>query len=129
MPEEKIDLPITGMSCANCAMTIERTLKKEVPGVVRASVNLAAERASVEYIPTLATIDDMIAAIEKAGYGAIRPDETLINVDLTTTIVIMSLNQQPPPPPMPVVAHHRSHRQRRLRDPSTSKTRKKLMMR
>ena len=71
-----VEIPVTGMTCANCAMTIERTLSKKVPGVVKASVNFATERAHVEYIPTLTTIDDMIAAIEKAGYGAIRPDES-----------------------------------------------------
>jgi Cu+-exporting ATPase len=81
VPKATVEFPVTGMSCANCAMTIESTLKKEVPGVVRASVNLAAERASVEYIPTLATMDDMIAAIEKAGYGAIRPAGTLEDED------------------------------------------------
>ena len=81
VPKTTVEFPVTGMSCANCAMTIERTLKKEVPGVVRASVNLAAERASVEYIPTLATMDDMIAAIEKAGYGAIRPAGTVEDED------------------------------------------------
>jgi len=76
-----VEIPLTGMTCANCAMTIERTLSKKVPGVVKASVNFATERAHVEYIPTLTTIDDMIAAIEKAGYGAIRPDETIEGED------------------------------------------------
>ena len=77
-----VEFPITGMTCANCAMTIERTLKKKVPGVVDATVNFASERAHVEYIPALVTIDDMIAAIEKAGYGAIRPDEVLEDEDV-----------------------------------------------
>jgi Cu+-exporting ATPase len=72
-----VDIPVTGMTCANCAMTIERTLKKKVPGVVNASVNFASERASVEYIPSLTGIEEMIQAIERAGYGAIRPDDTL----------------------------------------------------
>jgi len=71
------EIPITGMTCANCAMTVERTLKKKVPGVVDASVNFASERARVEYVPTLATMDDLIQAIEKAGYGALRPDDAL----------------------------------------------------
>lgn len=71
-----VEIPITGMTCANCAMTVERTLNKKVAGVVQASVNFAAERAQVDYIPTIINIDGMIAAIEKAGYGAIRPDET-----------------------------------------------------
>ena len=76
-----VDIPVTGMTCANCAMTIERTLKKKVPGVVNASVNFASERASVEYIPSLTGIDEMIQAIEKAGYGAIRPDDALEGED------------------------------------------------
>jgi len=76
-----VEIPLTGMTCANCAMTIERTLSKKVPGVVKTSVNFATERAHVEYIPTITTIDDMIAAIEKAGYGAIRPDELIEGED------------------------------------------------
>ncbi len=70
----KIELPLTGMTCANCAMTIDRVLNKKVAGVVSASVNFASERASIEYVPTVATLDDIIAAIEKAGYGAIVPE-------------------------------------------------------
>jgi Cu+-exporting ATPase len=70
-----IEIPLTGMSCVNCAMTIERTLKKKVPGVLDASVNFASERAIVSYIPGLTNVDEMIAAIEKAGYGAIRPND------------------------------------------------------
>lgn len=77
-----IEFPVTGMTCSNCAMTIERTLKKKVPGVVNASVNFASERAHVEYIPSLVSVDDMIAAIEDAGYGAIRPDEVLQDEDV-----------------------------------------------
>ena len=76
-----VEFPLTGMSSANSAMTIERSLKRQVPGVVDASVSFAADRASVEYIPTITTIDDMVAAIEEAGYGAIRPDESLEDED------------------------------------------------
>ncbi len=75
-----VEFPVTGMTCANCALTIERTLKKKVLGVVQASVNFATERAHVKYIPTITNIDEMIAAIENAGYGAIRP-ETLEGED------------------------------------------------
>ncbi|MCP4667790.1 MAG: copper ion binding protein, partial [Deltaproteobacteria bacterium] len=71
-----IEFPVTGMTCANCAMTIEKTLHKKVPGILRASVNFAAERAFVEYIPSLTDPDGMMDAIENAGYGAIRPDDT-----------------------------------------------------
>jgi Cu+-exporting ATPase len=76
-----VDIPVTGMTCANCAMNIERTLKKNVPGIFQASANFASERAFVEYIPGMTTIEEIIGAIEKAGYGAIRPDEALDGED------------------------------------------------
>ncbi|MCJ7774743.1 MAG: heavy metal translocating P-type ATPase, partial [Desulfobacterales bacterium] len=72
----KVNLPITGMTCANCSMNIERALNKKVPGIISASVNFASERAAVEYIPEVSSIDDIIRAIEKAGYNAILPEDT-----------------------------------------------------
>jgi len=75
VPTNKVEFPVTGMTCANCAGNIERALNKKVPGVVKASVNFASERAAVEYIPGIATLPDMITAIEAAGYGAISPEE------------------------------------------------------
>jgi len=74
VPTGRIELPVTGMTCANCAANIERALNKKTEGVVTASVNFATERATVEYLPDVVTIGDMIAAIEKAGYGAISPE-------------------------------------------------------
>ena len=68
----KVELPITGMKCANCAATVERTLNKKLPGVVEATVNLATERASVSYIPGITGVAAMIDAIEKAGYGVVQ---------------------------------------------------------
>ncbi|MBW2014312.1 MAG: copper-translocating P-type ATPase [Deltaproteobacteria bacterium] len=73
----KTELPVTGMTCANCAANIERALNRKVPGVVNASVNFATERVSIKYVPAVSGIDDIAAAIEKAGYGAILPDETM----------------------------------------------------
>jgi Cu+-exporting ATPase len=67
----KVELPITGMTCANCVATVERTLNKKVPGVVAATVNFATEKATVEYIPGRVSRADMVAAIEKAGYGVV----------------------------------------------------------
>ncbi len=77
MTENKITLPITGMSCANCAMNIERTLKKKVEGVSAASVNFATERADVTFDQDITDINIIVAAIEKAGYGAIIPDDNV----------------------------------------------------
>ena len=75
VPTHKVEFPVTGMTCANCAANIERALNKKVPGIVNASVNFASERVSVEYIPGIATLPEMVSAIEAAGYGAISPEE------------------------------------------------------
>jgi Cu+-exporting ATPase len=75
VPTESVELAIGGMTCANCAMNIERTLNKKVPGVLGASVNFASEKASVTYLPDLVSVAALIAAIEKAGYKATAPLE------------------------------------------------------
>jgi Cu+-exporting ATPase len=75
MNEQTVTLPITGMSCANCAANIERALNKKVDGVVNAAVNFGTERAAVDYLADILTVEDIVAAIEKAGYGAIAPDD------------------------------------------------------
>ncbi len=77
----KVDMPVTGMTCANCAANIERALNKKTSGVVNAAVNFASERVSVEYIPGVLNVDEIVAAIEKAGYGAIPPEEGLDEED------------------------------------------------
>jgi P-type Cu+ transporter len=71
--EKQLTLPITGMYCANCVTTIERNLKK-VNGVQNAVVNLASERATVQFDPALAGLGDMIARVERAGYGIATGD-------------------------------------------------------
>ncbi len=64
VPVATLELPITGMTCANCVNTVERTLNKKVPGVLTATVNFATERATVQYIPGAVSPADMTAAIE-----------------------------------------------------------------
>lgn len=66
----KIDLPIRGMTCTNCANTIERTLRR-TQGVVSADVNFASEKASVEYVPGLVTQRDLARAVKDAGYEVV----------------------------------------------------------
>src|SRR5437879_2730136 len=65
---ERVDLPVSGMTCAACARTIERTLSK-TPGVERANVNLATSTATIEYRPAQVRVGDFVGAIEKLGYG------------------------------------------------------------
>lgn len=64
----QVTLPVTGMTCANCVATVERNLKK-VNGVQSAVVNLSSERATVEFDPRAAGIPDLVARIQRAGYG------------------------------------------------------------
>jgi len=71
----KVEMPVTGMTCANCAANIERALNKKTAGVVNAAVNFASERVSAEYIPGVLNVDEIVAAIEKAGFGAIPPED------------------------------------------------------
>ncbi|MCG3206977.1 MAG: Copper-exporting P-type ATPase [Anaerolineae bacterium] len=72
VPVATLDLPITGMTCANCVATVERALNKKVPGILEASVNFATEKATIKYIPGAVTRADMVAAVERAGYGVVE---------------------------------------------------------
>jgi Cu+-exporting ATPase len=69
-PMDTCTLDLTGMHCASCVGRIERFLKK-VPGVQEAAVNLATNRASVSFDPAQASPNALVAAVEKAGYGAV----------------------------------------------------------
>jgi Cu+-exporting ATPase len=60
-------LPIIGMTCANCARTVERALKR-APGVVEASVNFAAEQAVVLFDPSAADLRQAVERVRAAGY-------------------------------------------------------------
>ncbi len=68
---ERIQLELEGMTCASCAARIERKLNK-LEGV-EAAVNYATEEAAVEYDPRRIGVDDLIRAVEAAGYGAALP--------------------------------------------------------
>jgi len=60
---------LNGMTCASCALTIERTLKKQ-PGVKNASVNFALRKAFVEYDEKEANTEDWVKHIKERGYDA-----------------------------------------------------------
>ena len=69
----RLILPITGMTCANCAATVERALRR-TEGVTGASVNYATERAMVELSPEGTTLEDLSIALERVGYGVLQAD-------------------------------------------------------
>src|SRR5436190_23897028 len=62
-------LALEGMTCASCAMRIEKGLKK-VPGVKDASVNFATEQATVTYDPTQTGLEQMVQKVDAVGYKA-----------------------------------------------------------
>ena len=64
----KASIPITGMTCTTCALTVEKGLA-ETPGVEKASVNFASEKASVEYDPSKTNLTKLAHAVSELGYG------------------------------------------------------------
>src|SRR6266571_5693980 len=66
---------LEGMTCASCAMRVEKGLKK-VPGVLDAQVNLATEKATVTYNSFATGMPQMIQKVEATGYRAIALQET-----------------------------------------------------
>jgi len=69
LPEETAILQISGMTCAACANRIEKGLSR-MPGVSRATVNLALETASVAFYPGQVTIADLENKVKQLGYRA-----------------------------------------------------------
>ncbi len=66
--KEEITFEITDMTCASCADTVQKALSN-LEGVYTANVNLATEKARVEYSPDLVSIEEMRRVIEEVGYG------------------------------------------------------------
>ncbi len=72
----RVELPVTGMTCANCAANIQKALSRKAEGVLDASVNFASESVTVDYVPLVTDLEEIAAVIKKAGYTAIIPDES-----------------------------------------------------
>jgi Cu+-exporting ATPase len=82
---ERVDLPVSGMTCAACARAIERKLGK-TPGVEHASVNFATSTATVEYDPRQAKVRDFVGAIEGLGYGV--PEREVKEPDYRARLIV-----------------------------------------
>jgi len=94
-----IELDVSGMTCASCANRIEKKLNR-MDGV-SASVNYATEKAQVSYAETT-TPADLIATIEKTGYGATLPAESTRDTGdevrrLRTRLIISAVGSVPVP--------------------------------
>ncbi|MGM0863147.1 MAG: heavy metal translocating P-type ATPase [Bacillota bacterium] len=66
---KKTEFDITGMTCAACSARIEKVLNKQ-DGIQHATVNLALEKATIEYAPGAITTDQIIKKVDSIGYGA-----------------------------------------------------------
>ncbi len=77
----KKTFPVTGMSCASCAASVETTLKEE-PGVINAAVNYANSSASVEYVPNVADIQHFKKSIQSSGYDLIIKNNETVTGEL-----------------------------------------------
>ena len=73
---ERVDFDVEGMTCAMCASRVERALH-DVPGVIEARVNLALERADVVFGREQASLDNLLDAVDRAGYHARPATEVL----------------------------------------------------
>ncbi len=70
----KITLPVTGMSCAGCAVSVESMLQNTA-GVQEAAVNYANQSVQVSYYPEQISLDDMDTVLQGIGYGLILEEE------------------------------------------------------
>ncbi len=81
MATQQIVLPIKGMTCASCVAHVEHGLK-DTAGVEKAVVNLATERATVQYDPEKATVPDMLWHVQDAGYDVLTDKVDLPLADM-----------------------------------------------
>ncbi|HID62071.1 MAG TPA: heavy metal translocating P-type ATPase, partial [Anaerolineae bacterium] len=82
---EKVTLPIGGMTCASCVAHVERALAK-TPGVLSVNVNLATEKATVEYIPTVTGLPDFRRAVAEVGYEVLPTAEERAEEELSREV-------------------------------------------
>jgi len=67
MSAQELNLPITGMTCANCALSVERSVKR-ISGIKEIQVNFASETARIVYDDTQTDLTNIDSAITEAGY-------------------------------------------------------------
>ncbi len=89
---KKSIFPVSGMTCASCVARVEKALSS-VPGVVSASVNLASEKATVEYVEGT-DIAEMRRAVKEAGYGLGAEATTLEDVTTAARREIRALRNR-----------------------------------
>ncbi|WP_255149619.1 heavy metal translocating P-type ATPase [Halorarius halobius] len=71
--DERVEVAITDMTCANCSETVESALR-DVPGVIEVDANFATDAAQVRFNPAETARGELYDAIEAAGYTPVRPE-------------------------------------------------------
>jgi P-type Cu+ transporter len=92
MNSQTITLPITGMTCAACVRNVERALQK-ADGVTSANVNLATERATVDYDAQRANLAQLVERIEGSGYGVAQTTLDLPITGMTSATSVRDVEQ------------------------------------
>jgi len=93
-----LELPITGMTCASCVARNEKALRK-VEGVDDASVNFATEKATIAFDPDVVSADELVHAVEAAGYGVVTAQETLPILGMTCASCVSRVERALRKPP------------------------------
>jgi P-type Cu+ transporter len=78
--QNHVTIPIGGMTCAACAQRVEKAIAK-LEGVTNVSVNLATEKATVEYNSQVIRLSAIKQCIEKTGYKALEIDKNTVDED------------------------------------------------
>jgi Cu+-exporting ATPase len=73
---EKISIKIGGMTCASCVNHVEKALSK-IPGVISANINLATEKATVDYVKGETSMSEFKQAVKEAGYQILETEENV----------------------------------------------------
>jgi Cu+-exporting ATPase len=74
VPTDTVTIPVAGMSCASCVDAVERAIRS-TDGITSAAVNLATERATVQFVPGVASVEAIRRAIRDAGYDPQAADD------------------------------------------------------
>lgn len=82
MANKKVAIDVVGMTCAACSARVEKAIKK-MEGVVDSSVNLLAQKATIEYDEDKVNIDSLVKIIEKTGYEVPVEKTTLLVEGMT----------------------------------------------
>jgi Cu+-exporting ATPase len=92
MAKVKIILPIKGMTCASCVRRVEKAIQA-IDGVLTATVNLATEKATIDYESNRTSTRELVKAVEEAGYNVPLEDLTIPIVGMECASCVRRIEQ------------------------------------